>query len=396
MEDVNSNQFQSSDYFPEENSQNLEGNTRDNNPQYDQEDNFKITVNEKSFIPPIQTQLSPTEKSKASGEDKDKKEIVTKSENDKAIKFTDSTSEKKTTRFKAKIKALGDQRDLVFKVIVVGEPSVGKTSMVHRYTYGNFATTYKATIGVDFSRKDIKYDSNTNITLHIWDLAGQERLNAVVRAYFRDTNVALCVCDVTNSDTLDKLTTWIETVKEKSTTASGTPTNPICMLVVNKMDNYDLAKIAKNLFTYSTNNVVDDPLVSKPINNNNDNNNNPFENGKMIVAHNSMGNTTLDSMSVGEQGYNKQQIQKNIEKWCEEIQPRLDQLAKHHGFSGAIAISVMYNVNVSKLFRMITAESVKRYEASPQTEDDEADALVALQQENTVDNAGRSYCSGYC
>lgn len=61
-----------------------------------------------------------------------------------------------------------DVEDLLFKVLVVGEFGVGKTSLIRRYTEGVFNQAYKITIGVDFSLKHIVYDNKKHITLQLW------------------------------------------------------------------------------------------------------------------------------------------------------------------------------------------------------------------------------------
>lgn len=125
------------------------------------------------------------------------------------------------------------------KVVVVGEPGVGKTSLVHRYTKGEFTSDYKATIGVDFSAKDITWEDGSEIQLHLWDLAGQERINTQVNVYFRGAHGAICVVDATSEKSREMITKWKELVEKKTTRANGQPYAPPCLLVVNKIDLLD-------------------------------------------------------------------------------------------------------------------------------------------------------------
>lgn len=72
------------------------------------------------------------------------------------------------------------------KVIVVGNGSVGKTSLIHRFAEGSFTDDYKRTLGVDFLTKTV-YERSVNAAIHyeIWDTAGQEYFDSITRRYYR-------------------------------------------------------------------------------------------------------------------------------------------------------------------------------------------------------------------
>lgn len=125
---------------------------------------------------------------------------------------------------------------IVLKILVVGEPSVGKTSLVQRFTSGYFSTQYKSTIGVDFATKLIPWKNDLHICIQFWDLAGQDRLNNQIKIYYREAAGALCVCDVTDPETAKKVLLWKDMVKANSTNRSGAYVEPPCVLVVNKID----------------------------------------------------------------------------------------------------------------------------------------------------------------
>jgi Ras-related protein Rab-7L1 len=63
--------------------------------------------------------------------------------------------------------------DKVFKVLIVGDPAVGKTSFVQRYVYNAFNRHYKGTVGVDFALKVIQWTDSTTVKLQLWDIAGE-------------------------------------------------------------------------------------------------------------------------------------------------------------------------------------------------------------------------------
>jgi len=124
-----------------------------------------------------------------------------------------------------------------FKVLVVGEPTVGKSSLVKRYVNGCFDERYKSTIGVAHSDKTVIW-KGIRITLQFWDLAGQDRLNNMAKVYFRGAAGALCVCDALREETRQQLDNWKEIIHEYTTHQDGTRSHPPCILVINKMDLY--------------------------------------------------------------------------------------------------------------------------------------------------------------
>lgn len=69
------------------------------------------------------------------------------------------------------------QQELLFKVLVIGDLGVGKTSIIKRYVHQIFSQHYRATIGVDFALKVLQWDSNTVIRLQLWDIAGLSNFN---------------------------------------------------------------------------------------------------------------------------------------------------------------------------------------------------------------------------
>lgn len=100
-------------------------------------------------------------------------------------------------------------QDRIFKVIVVGDSNVGKTSLTYRFCEGKFLVSPEATIGVDFRTKILWIDDE-KITLQLWDTAGQERFRkTMVRHYYRNANAVVFVYDVTNSESFDALKKWI-------------------------------------------------------------------------------------------------------------------------------------------------------------------------------------------
>ncbi|CAJ0838436.1 2470_t:CDS:2 [Entrophospora sp. SA101] len=83
-----------------------------------------------------------------------------------------------------------------FKLVFLGEQSVGKTSLITRFMYDTFDNTYQATIGIDFLSKTMYLEDRT-VRLQLWDTAGQERFRSLIPSYIRDSSVAVVVFDIT-------------------------------------------------------------------------------------------------------------------------------------------------------------------------------------------------------
>lgn len=124
--------------------------------------------------------------------------------------------------------------DLLFKVLVIGEPSVGKTSIIKRYTEGFFSGTYRHTIGVDFALKQIDWDTNTSVRLQLWDIAGQERFGAMTHIYYKEASAAICVFSLTHRHSFEAIARWKHDLDAKVKLPSGTPIP--AFLVGNKND----------------------------------------------------------------------------------------------------------------------------------------------------------------
>ena len=86
--------------------------------------------------------------------------------------------------------------DYMFKILIIGNSSVGKTSFLFRYADDSFTPAFVSTVGIDFKVKTV-YRNDKRIKLQIWDTAGQERFRAVTRSYYRGAAGALMVYDIT-------------------------------------------------------------------------------------------------------------------------------------------------------------------------------------------------------
>eukprot|EP00924_Labyrinthula_sp_SR-Ha-C_P012707 maker-scaffold_67-snap-gene-0.7-mRNA-1 protein AED:0.30 eAED:0.30 QI:89/1/1/1/1/1/2/22/207 len=102
--------------------------------------------------------------------------------------------------------------DHLFKIVLIGNSSTGKTSLLQRYRENEFHPDTKHTIGVEFATQEMEID-NEVIKAQIWDTAGQERYRAITKAYYRGAFGAIVVFDVADRETFDGLTRWIGEIK---------------------------------------------------------------------------------------------------------------------------------------------------------------------------------------
>ncbi|XP_057301148.1 ras-related protein Rab6-like [Hydractinia symbiolongicarpus] len=116
-----------------------------------------------------------------------------------------------------------------YKLVSLGEQSVGKTSLITRFMYDNFDNTYQATIGIDFLVKTISLRGRS-VRLQLWDTAGQERFRSLIPCYIRESEIALVVYDVTSAESFEQTSKWITDVKAER------GEEVLIMLVGNKTD----------------------------------------------------------------------------------------------------------------------------------------------------------------
>jgi small GTP-binding protein len=116
-----------------------------------------------------------------------------------------------------------------FKLVLLGESSVGKSSLVLRFVKGQFHEFQESTIGAAFLTQTVQID-DTTVKFEIWDTAGQERYHSLAPMYYRGAQAAIVVYDISNKETFQKAQTW---VKELQRQASP---NIVIALAGNKLD----------------------------------------------------------------------------------------------------------------------------------------------------------------
>ncbi|KAJ3562012.1 hypothetical protein NPX13_g8728 [Xylaria arbuscula] len=146
-----------------------------------------------------------------------------------------------------------------FKLVFLGEQSVGKTSLITRFMYDSFDNMYQATIGIDFLSKaspdryiqlsraklvrtncghrQTMYLEDRTVRLQLWDTAGQERFRSLIPSYIRDSSVAVVVYDISNAKSFQNTKKWIDDVRAER------GNDVIIVLVGNKTDLNDKREV---------------------------------------------------------------------------------------------------------------------------------------------------------
>lgn len=104
--------------------------------------------------------------------------------------------------------ALTKDYDYLFKVIVIGDSCVGKSSLLLRLVDKEFDPDFNATIGIDFKIKILNLEDKI-IKLQIWDSAGQDRFRAITTMYYRNSDGVILMFDVTNRNSFENIISWL-------------------------------------------------------------------------------------------------------------------------------------------------------------------------------------------
>ena len=129
--------------------------------------------------------------------------------------------------------------DCVYKVLLLGDTTVGKTCFLMKYTDKTFQDVHISTIGLDYRLKSMTLKSGKKIKLQIWDTAGQDRFRAITKNYYKSANGIILIYDVTNRQTFDNVKGWISQIREEANQ------NVLIYIVGNKIDMKEERKVQK-------------------------------------------------------------------------------------------------------------------------------------------------------
>lgn len=126
-----------------------------------------------------------------------------------------------------------------YKIILIGDSTVGKTSIINRLSENSFSETHITTIGVDFCYKDVEVDG-TPIRLQVWDTAGQERFRAIAKSFYRGAHGVIVVYAIDNLGSFQNVRNWIADI-DNNVKSDEPGASPVVKYIVgNKADLADV------------------------------------------------------------------------------------------------------------------------------------------------------------
>merc|ERR1719293_646712 len=132
--------------------------------------------------------------------------------------------------------------DNLYKIVFVGDATVGKSHLLSRYVKGTLPKAPTATIGVEFATRTIPLAIGGTVKAQIWDTAGQERYRAITSSHYRRAVGALLVYDVTRQATFQNCIKWLEELRQNA------EPNIVIMLVGNKVDLVEKDPTARQVY----------------------------------------------------------------------------------------------------------------------------------------------------
>ena len=127
----------------------------------------------------------------------------------------------------------------LYKILLLGDSTVGKTCFLLRYTDDTFLDLHMATIGLDYRLKTMILDDHKIVKVQLWDTAGQDKFRAITRNYYKGARGIILMYDVTNTKSYENIKKWINEIKEEISE------KVTIVLIANKIDNLGERKISK-------------------------------------------------------------------------------------------------------------------------------------------------------
>ena len=105
--------------------------------------------------------------------------------------------------------------ECIYKVLLLGDTTVGKTCFLMKYTDKTFIEEHMTTIGLDYRLKSLKLKSGKELKLQIWDTAGQERFRTITKSYYKGSEGIILIYDVTKRESFENVKTWVSQIREE-------------------------------------------------------------------------------------------------------------------------------------------------------------------------------------
>ena len=134
---------------------------------------------------------------------------------------------------------MAQQKEFLYKILLLGDTSVGKTCFLMRYTDNTFQEIHISTIGLDYKLKNVQLEDGKIVKIQIWDTAGQDRFRSITKNYYKGAHGIILIYDVTDKKTYENVKAWIEQIREEVSD------NVTIILVGNKIDDFEGRKVKK-------------------------------------------------------------------------------------------------------------------------------------------------------
>jgi len=138
-------------------------------------------------------------------------------------------------------------KKITLKIIIIGDPAVGKTSLIKKFITGKFSADYRSSIGANLFTKKIILENLTKVTLQLWDIAGQERWIKMRRSYYSGAKGAIIVGDLKRKNTFEQIEKfWVQDIKNYCSDV------PIILLankkdLVDKIEEYEIISLGNRI-----------------------------------------------------------------------------------------------------------------------------------------------------
>jgi small GTP-binding protein len=133
---------------------------------------------------------------------------------------------------------LAEEYDLMFKILLLGDSGVGKSSLLLRYTKNEFISDLRSTIGVEFALKYLTID-DFQLKVQIWDTAGMERYRSITNAYYKGSKGVIVVYDICRQKSFESVDKWIDDFKSKA------DDDAVILLIGNKSELDEKREVSK-------------------------------------------------------------------------------------------------------------------------------------------------------
>ena len=104
-------------------------------------------------------------------------------------------------------------KETLYKILVIGDTSVGKTCFIMRYADNIFQESHLSTIGMDYKLKNINLENGKLVKLQIWDTAGQEKYHSITKTFYKGANGIILIYSVIDKKSLENVKKWMESIK---------------------------------------------------------------------------------------------------------------------------------------------------------------------------------------